>query len=182
MLFDRVVPDDDINIDDFELRELVIGLYLEKKNASEILNELISIDNKKYSHLTPNKIGLIIRRYEDSITQFVVDNPNLLDKKLDLIMRNVESYDKVEKELWSTYHLAKDAKSKTLALGNLHKTVSEKVKLQQLLGNDKELQRELRDVRDANHKLVLLVKEVTHDCPRCKARLAKYLSSNIRII
>jgi GTP1/Obg family GTP-binding protein len=180
-----VIPENDSasTILEFELQQLVIGLYLEKCDAVQILNKLRESD-ERFTSLTINKISTIINKYREDTSKFVDAHPNLLEKRLDLIIRHIQSLDKVEKEQWDLYNTlaADNAKSKVSLLGDIKKTVMEKAKLQQLLGTDTDTKKHLDEAREANHRLVILIKDITNKCPDCKKRLNDALGRNIRIV
>jgi hypothetical protein len=188
--YNDIMPAGDslFNIRDFELQQIVIGLYLEKNDALQILRYVHGLydddaGEQRFTNVSLNTIKDIINKYRDDTSLFVDQNPDILEKRLDLIIRNVQSLDKVEKAQWELYNsLAGDnAKSKVATLANIQKTIMEKAKLQQLLGNDTDTRRHLDEAKEANHMLVIMIRDVTERCPECKKRLDQYLKRNMSV-
>jgi hypothetical protein len=186
--FNRSLPEtcEYTDIKDFEVKTAIIDLYLEKLNATSILAKLHEHGDERFARVTIQTVVDTIRDYEKSITNFVTDNPEILDKKLDMIVRHIDSLDRIEQAEWELYNKTKDNLSSVQiangALKNITSIVMEKAKLQQLIGNDRELREELTKVKDANHKLILLVRTTVHECPVCKKKLDEYLRKHMRIV
>jgi hypothetical protein len=157
----------------FEISNYVIGLYNRKKNAVQIFQTLSS----DYEELTLSDVISVIKEHIKNTTDFVVDNPDLLENKLHLIVQYSESLDYLLHELWLNYENTprEFTKIRNDFLKSIKDTTMEKAKVQQILDLDKDRDKRIKELEDANQRLILLFREVTMDCTHCKSEFNKIL-------
>jgi RNase H-fold protein (predicted Holliday junction resolvase) len=155
---------------------------MRRKSAPQILSLLQEDD--KFSDVSIKEIIDVIKSHIQSVEKFAIDNPKYLDNKLQLTVRHIESLDRLLKEQWALYERLTDEnpKSKNQALASIKNIVMDQARLQQLLSNDRDIQKRLEEMKEANHKLIIMFKNITKDCEHCTERLNKEIAKRINVI
>lgn len=183
----NIVPSNDVNIIDEERQKVCYELFLQGKTVTEITDTIL----QDYPTYSLESCISDLKSISAGLDTRVAQSQDYYDRRLEHTFRRLDELDQITRKLWDVYGDLENAgdgvaivtlaNDKQRILGRIAEICKVKANLQQVLATRVDVVHKVDQSRKAQEDLILLLKEVTADCPTCRKKVETRLAGRIEI-